>query len=1068
MSRAEDGSTEAILAECIEAFEEGGDSAVRAIVERHPDRRDRLQRRLELLGRVGFGPRADTDRPPTLADGRFQVERELGRGGMGVVWLVQDQELGRRVALKTGPNSLVAGDRARERFEREVHAVSRLAHPRLVPILDVGRDGDTPWYTMEFVEGATLAQALTWVRQLGLAPEMLDASHLRDCVAPEGAVSGDAWGRTWIETVCRIVIDVALGLEHVHANGIVHRDVKPSNVLVDAGARGRLFDLGLAHVVDEPGITRTGDLAGTPHYVAPEQVDDAQAVDARTDVYSLGVTLYELLTLRRPFEGRTTQEILRRIQNAEPAPPRRHHPQLPRELETICLTALEKEPARRYACAADMAADLERFLSFRPIHARPAGWRRRSWKFIRRRPAQAALLGLALLVAVGTPIGLITANAAIRRQRDRAERTAVEARVEAENTRAVLAFLTDLVLAAVTEDGKPPITAGELLQLGATRAAAHYVDRPLLQASLFEAIGRTYANLDRPEAAIPMLDRSLALRERELGRTHLQVARVLHTLARAHLAGGDLEAAQALAERALRSLPELGSARAEAAADTEVTLGDIAFARHDLAGARRAFENALAARRALDEESSETLATAEVLTRLGDVLVEEGELDAAERILEEGHAIRRNLLGRVDLPDLASSLESLARLNERRGRSDDARVTLEEALGLYRKAYGSTDPAVARVLEGLARLAPGAERRPSSSAAGAVVPESRPVLDPELGFRDLRPARFFEASQAGITALQAARDERAVGAFEECLELVPHSPTAAYNLACALGRAGRVEDGLDALERALALGQDDTGDRYELILKDPDLDPLRARPRFAGIAARWRASCDALHEYQAQAASYVPETLRGREAWPLVIVVHAESETKEAIMQGEWRRLAGEFGFALLAPSGRVSLGEHPRDGLTWIRTLESFEQRAWEYEEPINRALETFRQEHPVDREAIYLVGEGVGAMVAFDVALQSPGLFKGVLLEQGTLHPTLGLDHVGRLAALGTRVDLRVDPTRPVAGLSLAASAERLVEEVAAILAAHDIRGGARLVTPEDLEDGDARATVAQWLGR
>ena len=1067
MGHGEDNITEVILAECLEAFDEGGESAVRRIVERHPERRDVLERRLKLLGSIGLGPSPPTNRPLSIGGGRFRVERELGRGGMGVVWLVHDSELGRQVALKTGP-SFAAGDRARERFEREVRAATRLDHPHVVPILDVGRDGEMPWYTMEYVEGATLAQALTWARQLGLAPGMLEAAHLHDCTLPaEKRTPAEGWNRTWIETVCRILIDVARGLEHVHAHGIVHRDVKPSNILVDSRAHGRLFDLGLAHLGDEPGLTRTGDLAGTPHYVAPEQVSGQRGVDARTDVYALGVTLYEALTLRRPFEGRSTAEVLARIQSSDPPPLRRHHPELPRELETICQTALEKDPDQRYARAADMAADLERFLSFRPIQAQPVSWRRRTLRFVRRRPAHAALISLAMLVAIGTPIGLIQANTAIRRQRDRAEAKAIEAQYEAETTRAVLAFLTDLFVVAAGEDeGAPPVSASELLQLGATRAAAHYVDRPLLQASLFEAIGRTYENLGRPREAIPLLDRSLALRERELGQMHLQVARVLHALAGAHLSDGNHDAAHALGERALRSIPATSDESAAAQADTWVTLGDIALARQDLLAARVAFETALAQRQAL---GADTLATADVLTRLGDVLVEQGELDQAERVLEEGHAIRRGLTARVDLPVLASSLESLARLYDRRGRPGDAREALKEALGLYRKAYGSSDPAVQQVLARLTQLTPNlagtgtgwADRERSKAAIGNVEAH----LDPALGFQEPRPTEYFEASQVGITALQASRYDKAVRAFEHCLELVPTASTAAYNLACSLSRSGRSSDALDALERATLLGQDDTRDRAELLSKDPDLEAIRNHPRFEATAERWRVSARALRSYQSQAATYVPARLHEREDWPLVIVVHAAGSTKEQIVQGPWRSLADELGFALLAPSGRVSLAEDPRDGATWIRSLDSFEKRAWEYEEPINRALEEFRRDHPVDQDALIIVGEGVGALIAFDVALQSPGVFRGVLLQQGTVHATLSLERVGHLAALGTRVLLRVDPQLPIAGLPSDTSAAALAAAWEGVLSAHGIEGDARLT---ESGSGALRASLKSLLSQ
>ena len=203
--------------------------------------------------------------------------------------------------------------------------------------------------------------------------------------------------------------------------------------------------------------------------------------------------------------------------------------------------------------------------------------------------------------------------------------------------------------------------------------------------------------------------------------------------------------------------------------------------------------------------------------------------------------------------------------------------------------------------------------------------------------------------------------------FEVCLDVVPYAPTATYNLACARTRLGDLDGAFATLEDAIRLGLDATRDRLGVMVKDLDLAPLRADPRFPDLLRRWNASRAALVTYQETPASYVPPRLRGAESWPLVVVLHARGATKDDVVSGPWRALADELGFALLAPSGRVSLGEDPRDGMTWIgEEPDTFETRATEYALPVERALEAFHAAHPIDKERVVIVGEGVGALVA------------------------------------------------------------------------------------------------------
>jgi WD40 repeat protein/serine/threonine protein kinase len=437
------------------------------------DRRDTGGERRELLARVlgvpvtdeqtdtwaarsvaeePTDPAADGSAPAAAGHvGEFELLGELGRGGMGVVYRAWQPSLGRQVALKC---LLRAGDpKAEGRFAREIRALGRVEHPHLVKIFTSGADGDRWFYAMELVEGATLAAVCdrlqattstgavdlpTWHEALGTV-----CAAAREAERPQSATKSSdppsalpRGGRPYVRHMAGLVRQAAAAAHALHEAGVVHRDIKPGNVVVDAsGSQAVLMDLGLAQLADdvEGRLTRTRQFVGTLRYASPEQVLSAGALDRRSDVYSLGATLWELLTLR-PLYGATeetpTAELMRRIQVNEPERPRRHNPAVPADLEAVVLRCLEKDPARRYATAGDLAADLGRFLAGEPVRARPvSGWER-GVKWVRRRPAAAAILALgavALLASVALGVGALyqarlrEALGEAQNQRDRAE-----------------------------------------------------------------------------------------------------------------------------------------------------------------------------------------------------------------------------------------------------------------------------------------------------------------------------------------------------------------------------------------------------------------------------------------------------------------------------------------------------------------------------------------------------------------------------------------------------------------------------------------------------------------------
>lgn len=314
-----------------------------------------LQRSLRMLeaGRAAT-PRAT--RPLAAGDrlDGFVLERELGRGGMATVWLARQEELRRSVAVKVLRPALALEQRHVDRFRREALAVARLSHPNVVQVLAVGETEGHHWIAMEHVQGVTLAQVLAALpaRRPWSARDLVEASGI-------SALRGR--GETYEACVAALLAEVARGLAAAHEIGVVHRDVKPSNILVRTDGRAVVADFGLAKGDADPALSLTGDQVGTPWYMSPEQAHTIEAaVDHRTDVYSLGVTLYEALSGRRPFEGRTALAVLEAIKSSAPPPLASVSKETTRDGAAVCRRAMARLPERRYGSASELAEDLAR------------------------------------------------------------------------------------------------------------------------------------------------------------------------------------------------------------------------------------------------------------------------------------------------------------------------------------------------------------------------------------------------------------------------------------------------------------------------------------------------------------------------------------------------------------------------------------------------------------------------------------------------------------------------------------------------------------------------------------
>src|SRR5262245_37315855 len=411
-----------VLAAYLEAVEAGQATDKRAWQERHPEfateleafcadfaRLDRLAAPLREAGEPDDPASADAEL--TLGRlGDFRLVREVGRGGMGVVYEAEQMSLGRRVALKILPYVGALDARQLQRFRNEAKAAASLRHDHIVQVHAIGCEQGVHFYAMEFIDGQTLAQLIHGLRPGGELPPPASAATLdyappepRTATRPVAALSteqGDPRGKAYYRHAATLIAQAAEALEHAHALGIVHRDIKPGNLLLDRDGRVHVSDFGLARFGADAGLTMTGDLLGTLRYMSPEQALAKHGLmDHRTDVYSLGATRYELLTLRPAMDGADKEELLRKIASEEPVAPRKLDKTIPVELETITLKALAKSTAERYDTARALADDLQRFLQDEPIRARPPGLATRVRKWARRHTA--AVRAAAAVIALG-------------------------------------------------------------------------------------------------------------------------------------------------------------------------------------------------------------------------------------------------------------------------------------------------------------------------------------------------------------------------------------------------------------------------------------------------------------------------------------------------------------------------------------------------------------------------------------------------------------------------------------------------------------------------------------------
>jgi serine/threonine-protein kinase len=623
---------------------------------------------------------APPDEPAGQRIGPYRLMRLIGRGGMGEVYeaVRDDDEFRHRVAIKLIKHGMES-DFVRERFLRERRILGSLDHPHIARLLDGGATAEgRPYFVMEFVAGETIT-AYCDRRPLSLDEKL------------------------------RLFRDVCSAVQHAHCKLVIHRDLKPGNILVTEGGAPKLLDFGIAKLfAPDPGEAVTGAESTarlmTPDYASPEQLR-GDAITTATDVYSLGVVLYELLTARRPYKFETCAplEIARVICDTEAlrpsdasrmrdAAPAKLARRLAGDLDNVVLMALRKEPERRYQSVEQFSEDIRRHLAGLPVMAREDTLGYRATKFMGRH--KAGIAALALLAALTVALAMSTVR--IGRERDRANQAAATAEAVTQSLVSVFEF------ADPGQSRGNTIMAKELLDRGAAKVVLELKDQPLVQAKLMDTIGELYLAIGAYDRAEPLLADALELRRRTVGAERLDVAESLHHLAAVAYEKGDHAGSETMYREALQLRRGLLGAKSLKAAASMAGLGRALVARGKFAEAEPLVRDALELRRSQLEPGHKDIADS-LLHGLGRLLGQQGKFAEAADVYRQGLAICRKLYGEEN-SFVAAGLNNLAVMLKELGDYPGAEALFRKSLAMRRKLLGAEHPDVAASLANLASL----------------------------------------------------------------------------------------------------------------------------------------------------------------------------------------------------------------------------------------------------------------------------------------------------------------------------------------------------------------------------
>lgn len=746
--------------------------------------------------------------------GPFRVLAVLGRGGMGVVYKAHDPELDRMVAVKVVlPHRL--DEEAASRFLREARAAGSIQHPHVVPVYSAACSAVGAYLVMQYVEGQTLRERIQTESEL----------------SPREAA--------------RLVQESAEGLSAAHRLGLIHRDVKPGNILIDAASnQAKVFDFGLARFQGVDGLTQTATLAGTPEYMSPEQLRDPANIDARADVYGLGATLYQALTGIAPFRG-APHMVLQQVLHDEPTPPRLLNDRIPRDLETICLKALAKEPGQRYQTASALSEDLGRFLQGEPIRARPEGHVERLARWCKRNPAVAGLSAVVLFLLIG---GVTTSSAltvwAVRgwnqanqnaqseaEQRQRAEDGEMAAKEnekiaterEAETT-AVLDFIENKIFAAAQPEGWEGGLGREVTLRDSIEAALPFVegsfdDQPLIEARLRSTLGISFARLGDNKIALEQHAAARALYTHHRGPHHPDTLMSMHNLAGSYYSlGRHAEALQLREETLALRKAILGPDHL----DTLRTMLGVAgsyFALGRTAESLQLREELLPILKAkFGPDHPDTLSNMGQLANLYLVL---GRYAPALQLHEETLPLIKAKLG-PEHPETLLAMRGLANTYTGLRRHAEALKLREESLALQKAKLGLDHPATLRSMTGLANTYEDLGRH---AEALTLREETLALQKAKLGHDHLNTLRSM--MRLASSYHEVGRYTEAQQLYEETLalrkaNLGPEHPDTLWGmlgLADSYAALGKHADALQLREEALALLKAKLGPNHPITLE---------------------------------------------------------------------------------------------------------------------------------------------------------------------------------------------------------------------------------------------------------
>jgi tetratricopeptide (TPR) repeat protein/predicted Ser/Thr protein kinase len=751
--------------------------------------------------------------PPLPSVPGYEIDKELGRGGMGVVYRARHKQLNRVVALKV----LRAGDFAsaadRMRFVIEAEMVARVKHPHIVQVYEVGAFEEQPYCALEYIDGGSLQQLLKSQR--------LSARETAQFVAT-----------------------LADAVQAAHSQGIIHRDLKPANILLDVDGSPKITDFGLAkQTAGGANLTTSGAIVGTPKYMSPEQAaGDLRRQGPLVDVWSLGIIMYELLTGSVPFQADSAMTTLELVRNAVPLPPRRVTPDLPLDLEVICLKCLEREPERRYASAADLAADLRRYLEDRPILARPAGRLEKSWRWCRRNKTAAALAAtmalLAMTLSAGGPLvawresGLRqqaeTAELRARDEETKAKKSAEAERVAKESAERRLGQIKkfDDILLSIFHDLDPKseekggpslhVQLGRRLGEATAQLEEEAVGDPLMVAHLQTDLGVTQTELGNLEQALTLLEKARATRTKLLGPNHPDTLATIHNLASAYRETG----------RAAEAIPLLEQVRDQWLKQLGPRDKSTLLTQHELAFAYKAVgrtADAVALYERVRDGRIETLgpddpATLNTLNNLANAYRETGRTKQAVTLFEQVRDSQVKTLG-ADHPDTFITLQNLALAYRDAGRIDEAIPILERVRDHEARKIGPDHPDTLKTILALANTYRLAGRH---AEAIALLEPARDQSAKKLG--PDHPITLAMLNALATTYQFTGRVAEAVAIYEQVLEQArksfgpehPNTLATLNNLAGAYHLAGRDAQAIPLFEQARDLTEKKLGPDHPL------------------------------------------------------------------------------------------------------------------------------------------------------------------------------------------------------------------------------------------------------------